>query len=404
MLIDSGHHEIVESLKPMRGTGHLNQSEQPPGCTEKVLNAARYQGNFSHHRLKNSLAWHQLNELRGVKAIIIIDSAIDPTVNFPYLHDDVAVLAMPQSTLPQRAALMASITQTIEQAIPIIIMLGFIDHLDLEGHLKRLLSPNVAMQDIHAAITSIYHGCTDARKKLVSAYTKVIFLSSPGSREWPEALQKVTAMVALMMVAGQAIGAQSLKKFVEAKKMLKFDTVEKFLSEFGIGWTQEYYAEVTKLKDSEQEELHELLERVTVAQNFALYAAFGARSFMFGPATLLQECWKKPSLRQTLCLAILTMGQMHELLEVVDFFDALMLEKVPGADRWAHALSRARLLDERNSSFPGKSPHNVCNNGTWLLCDKLLSGGAAGLDDDKSGSGIAGGTPKWKCLLETEHA
>ncbi len=105
---------------------------------------------------------------------------------------------MPQSTLQQRAALMASITQTIEQTSPIIIMLGSKDHLDLEGHLKRLLLPNVAMQDIHDAINSIYHGCTDATNKLVSAYTRVIFLVSPGYREWSEALQKVTAMVALM--------------------------------------------------------------------------------------------------------------------------------------------------------------------------------------------------------------
>ena len=111
-----------------------------------------------------------------------------------------------------------------------------------------------------------------------------------------------------------AAGTQSLKKFVDAKKMPKFDTVKKFSSEFGIGWTQEYYAEVTKLKDSEQEELYELLERVTVAQVLALYAAFGMKSFMFGPATLLQECWKKQSLQQTLCLVVLTMGQMHELL------------------------------------------------------------------------------------------
>ncbi len=162
-----------------------------PGSTYKVMDEMRYQGNFIHHRLINSLAWHQLNELRGMKVIIVSDSTIDPTVNFPYLHDDVAVVAMPQSTLQQRAALMASITQTIEQATPIVIIFGFIDHLDLEGHLKNLLSPNVAKQDVHDAIVSLYHGCLDARNNLVSTYTRVIFVSCRGYREWPQALQKV---------------------------------------------------------------------------------------------------------------------------------------------------------------------------------------------------------------------
>ena len=182
----------------MRGTGHLIQSEQYPGSTDKIMDEARYQGNFIHHKLINSLAWHQLSELRGMKVMIISDSTIDPTAKFPYLHDDVAVVAMPQSTLQQRAALMASIAQTVEQATPVVVMFGFLDHLDLEGHLTKLQSPNVAMQDIHDAIVSLYHGCMDTRNKLLSVYTRVIFVSSPGYREWPLALQKVTAMVALM--------------------------------------------------------------------------------------------------------------------------------------------------------------------------------------------------------------
>ena len=77
-------------------------------------------------------------------------------------------------------------------------MFGFLDHLDLEGHLTKLQSPNVAMQDIHDAIVSLYHGCMDTRNKLLSVYTRVIFVSSPGYREWPLPLQKVTSMVALM--------------------------------------------------------------------------------------------------------------------------------------------------------------------------------------------------------------
>ncbi len=55
LLIDSGHHAVVGSLKPMRGTGHLNHSEQFPGSTDRVVDEERY-GNFSNHRLVNSLA------------------------------------------------------------------------------------------------------------------------------------------------------------------------------------------------------------------------------------------------------------------------------------------------------------------------------------------------------------
>ncbi len=82
MLIDSGHHALVGSLKPMRGTGHLNHSEKYPGSTDRVADEERYDGNFSHHRLVNSLAWYQLNEFRGMKAIVLSDSTLDPRASF----------------------------------------------------------------------------------------------------------------------------------------------------------------------------------------------------------------------------------------------------------------------------------------------------------------------------------
>ena len=64
ILIDSGHHAVVGSLKPMRSIGHLNHFEQYPVSTDRVADEKRYDSNFSHHRLVNSLAWYQLNELR----------------------------------------------------------------------------------------------------------------------------------------------------------------------------------------------------------------------------------------------------------------------------------------------------------------------------------------------------
>ncbi len=90
---------------------------------------------------------------------------------------------------------MAAISDDIEQVTPIIVMLGFDDNLDLNGHLKKLFAKNVTTQDIHDAVLCIDQGCTDARSKLLGERTRVVFVSGPG---WPEALQKVIATVALM--------------------------------------------------------------------------------------------------------------------------------------------------------------------------------------------------------------
>ncbi len=74
---------------------------------------------------------------------------------------------------------------------------------------------------------------------------------------------------------------------------------------------------MNKLKDPEQEELNDLLSRVTVVQTFALIGAFGLRAFVHGPVVLLQECWKNQSIQQTLFIMILTHGPVGELLENV---------------------------------------------------------------------------------------
>ena len=36
-LMDSGHHQVIGALKPMRGTGYLMQSEQYPSTLEKAV-------------------------------------------------------------------------------------------------------------------------------------------------------------------------------------------------------------------------------------------------------------------------------------------------------------------------------------------------------------------------------
>ncbi len=91
---------------------------------------------------------------------------------------------MPQSTLQQRAALVSVIIETIEQGNFIVVMLGFLDHLDLQGHLKKLLADNVLTEDIYQAIVSVRNGCSDTRKKLSNDMTRVLFIAGPGYNQW----------------------------------------------------------------------------------------------------------------------------------------------------------------------------------------------------------------------------
>ncbi len=172
------------------------QSEQYPSSLDAVASAARYDGNFSHHRLVSSLAWYQLNELRGVKILICSYSTLDPATHFSYLHRDVVLIVMHQSTLQQRAVLVSTVSETIEQANPIVVMLGFFDHLDLQRHLKRLLATNVTTKDLYEAVVSIRNGCSDARKKLQNEMTRILFVSGPGYNRWPASIKKVIAIVA----------------------------------------------------------------------------------------------------------------------------------------------------------------------------------------------------------------
>ncbi len=134
-----------------------------------------------------------------MKVIVVTESMIDPTTHFPYFHQDVAL--MPQSTLQQRAALVVTISHAktpIGKVTPIVVMFGSNDHLDLNGHLKKLFANNFSAQDIHDAVLCIHQGCTEVSNKLLSEITRVVFVSGPGYKSWPEALQKVIATIALM--------------------------------------------------------------------------------------------------------------------------------------------------------------------------------------------------------------
>ncbi len=82
------------------------------------------------------------------------------------------------------------------------------------------------------------------------------------------------------------LGAQSLTNYLSKITLPKIDTAQKLIAEFGIGWTKEYHTEVNKLKDPEQEELADLLSRLTTAQVFSLIGAFGLKAFTHGPVVI----------------------------------------------------------------------------------------------------------------------
>ncbi len=77
-------------------------------------------------------------------------------------------------------------------------MLGFVDHLDLNGNYKSLRDPNVRTDDVAKAVVNVYEGCRQVRTALKNEWRRTVFIVGPGYKQWPEAMQKATVVVALM--------------------------------------------------------------------------------------------------------------------------------------------------------------------------------------------------------------
>ncbi len=101
LLIDSSHDAVIAALRPMSGARHLRKDQRYPSNVEKIENSARYQNECGPHRFVNSLAWYTFKEIKGKKVLIVSDSTLNPLASYPYLHKDVALVAMPQATLQQ---------------------------------------------------------------------------------------------------------------------------------------------------------------------------------------------------------------------------------------------------------------------------------------------------------------
>ncbi len=167
-----------------------------PGICARIRDILQ-KNEFGSHRFINSLAWYTLKELKGKKILIVTDSTLNPPASYPYLNKDVALVTMPQSTLQQRAAFVLTMNQLVEQVTPIVVMLGFTDHLDINGLQKKLKDPNASTEVVAEAVISLYEGCTEVKTALRNEWRRTIFVSGPGYKHWPEPLKKATATVAL---------------------------------------------------------------------------------------------------------------------------------------------------------------------------------------------------------------
>ena len=136
----------------------------------------------------NSLAWYSFRELRGKKILILTDSTIKHQDHFPYFHKDAALISMPPSALQQKAALVLALSVLFEQVTPIVVMLGFVDHLDSGGNYKTLRDPNAGTDDVAKAIVSLYDVCREVRNALKNEWRRTVFFAGQGHKQWPEPL------------------------------------------------------------------------------------------------------------------------------------------------------------------------------------------------------------------------
>ena len=129
------------------------------------------------------MAWYTLRELRGKNILVLTDSTMSPQVYSPYLHKDVPLMSMPQSTLQQRAALVLALSELLDQVIPIVVMMGFVDHLDLKENYKSLKYPNAGAVHIAKAVISLHDGCKEVKNALTNEWRRTIFIAGPGYKQ-----------------------------------------------------------------------------------------------------------------------------------------------------------------------------------------------------------------------------
>ena len=117
------------------------------------------------------------------------------------------------------------------------------------------------------------------------------------------------------------------------------------IAEHGIGWLGEFLHDALIMSPAENTEMNNLIARLTISQLFALMGAFEMQAFVYGPAVLFQECWKRQSLQQTRMILIITMGRIEELLDLGEFCDAIFLKKATPKARGTTTYSKSQVIE-----------------------------------------------------------
>ncbi len=86
---------------------------------------------------------------------------------------------------------MLALDELLQQFTPIVVMLGFVDHLDLTGNYKSLRDPYAGNDDVAEAVISLYNGCRDVRNALKNEWSRAVFIGGPGYKQWPKPCKKL---------------------------------------------------------------------------------------------------------------------------------------------------------------------------------------------------------------------
>ena len=99
-----------------------------------------------------------------------------------FLYPDSALLVVPQSTIRQRVNVAKKCMNMEPDAgdLPMLVFMGFVDHLDMKRLLEPLLGPSYNETGVRKALEILIQEIEYAVSQFNTEFTRVIFVSSPG--------------------------------------------------------------------------------------------------------------------------------------------------------------------------------------------------------------------------------
>ncbi len=199
----------------MSGTRHLRKDQRFLSNTEKMNSSTKYQSEFGSHLFINSLVWYTLREITG-KQILVVSQLL---VSYPYLLENVALVALSPASLHQRAAIVLTLNELVEQLTHKVVMFGFVDHLDLKSLYKIPKGPNAGTEVVAEAVISLYEGCAEVKAAVKNEWRRTIFLPGSEYKQWPEPFKRATVALAYREVEATLTAAT-------CKRMMSLDHPE----------------------------------------------------------------------------------------------------------------------------------------------------------------------------------